>query len=398
MTFRRMAHVAGVALGVLALDGPALAAQRLKVQVPIPELEAVAARDSADGVAQYNLGLGYWSKKRLDDAEAAFKRALVLDPRLAPAHVALAYLPYARRGKLWSEVLYGDVAKESEPVIEESDRHYRAAFLIDPLVDLRIVAAVTPGKALIFDLSPAWAEFYDLLYRGFDEFNEGKYDQALARFNNLVHEMDWDIHPKDMPNSVLWYRGLTLGQLQRWEEARADFQMLLDRSVDKEASDSLTYLPMRTNEYRYMLAYINQRGSRFDPAMELYRDAAAADLGLYMAHVQMANIFEARRQYAEAIEERRRAIAANPDDATLLRDLGLTLGKAGRMNEALEPLGQAAQLLPTDPATHLYTGLAYSELGQAQKAKPEFERFLALAPGRLSRQIEIARTKLAGIP
>ncbi len=373
-------------------------AQRLKVGLPLKDLQAAALRDSNDAVAHYNVGLGFWSAKKYDEAQAALEAALELDPRLAPAHIALAYLPYARRGKLWEEVLLGTVPEEWRKPMEESDHHYRAAFLIDPLVDMRIVAAVTPGKALAFEMLPEYAKVYDLLFRGFDEFQEGKYEAALGRFNNLMRELGWDTHQRDAPNSIFWMRGLAFGQLRRWEEAKQDFTVLLTRAQEREAGDSLTHIPLRTNEYRYVLAYLDHRAGNLPGAARLYSEAVEADIGLYMGHVQLAAIHEAQGRVPEAITERRAAINANPDDATLVRDLGLTLGKAGRLEEALVPLNEAAERLPRDPTAQLYLGLVHFDLQHHAEARAALERFLALAPARMERQITLARAKLAEIP
>lgn len=380
----------------LLLATPA-AAQRLKVGVPLKDLQAAVARDSNDAAAHYNVGLGYWSAKKYEAADSAFRSALALDPRLAPAHIALAYLPYARRGKLWEEVLDGKVPEEWRERMEESDRHYRAAFLIDPLVDARVVAAVTPGKPLAYEMVPAFARLYDLFFRGFDEFHEGKYEQALGRFNNLMREMNWDRHQADAPSSVFWMRGRALGHLHRWEEAKQDFAVLLSRAREKEAGDSLTHIPLRIGEYLYMLANLEHRAGNLPGATRLYREAVETDIGLYMGHVQLAAIHEAAGRLPDAIEERRRAVNANPDDATLLRDLGLTLGKAGRPGEALEPLTEAAERLPRDPLTRLFLGLVLLDLGRTAEAKASLEHFLAIAPARLDRQVSLARTKLAGL-
>jgi tetratricopeptide (TPR) repeat protein len=387
-------------LAALALCLPAapLAAQRLKVGVPLKDLQAAAQRDSNDAVAHYNVGLGYWSTRKYAEAEASLRAALDLDPRLAPAHIALAYLPYARRGKLWEEVLLGKVPGEWRQMMEESDRHYRAAFLIDPLVDTRIVAAVTPGKALAFEMLSDYAKAYDLLFRGFDDFNEGKYEMALGRFNNLMRETGWDTHQTDAPNSIFLMRGLALGQLKRWGEARQDFTILLTRAEEKEAGDSLTHIPLRTNEYRYMLAYLSHRASDLGQAMRLYREAAEADIGLYMAHVRLASIHEVQGRVADAIAERRLAINGNPDDATLVRDLGLALGKANRLEEALAPLEEAAERMPRDPLSQFYLGLVHFDLKHHAESRAALERFLALAPSRLEAQVSLAKAKLAELP
>ena len=90
-----------------------------------------------------------------------------MDPKLAEAYLALAYLPYARRPKLWAEEDADRVPEEWKAAMTESDRMYRRAFLVNPMVDLRIAGATTPPKDSHWEtLYPDTYEFY---FQAFDE-------------------------------------------------------------------------------------------------------------------------------------------------------------------------------------------------------------------------------------
>ena len=97
-----------------------------------------------------------------------------------------------------------------------------------------------------------------------------------------------------------------------------------------------------------------------------------------MAHVRLADIAEAERSYDEAIAARRRAIEVNPDDPSLLTDLGMTLGKAGRFGEAIATLQQAYEANPRDPRPLFLLGIGHVQMGDAPKAREAFERSLLL--------------------
>ncbi len=118
-------------------------AQRIKMAVKLSELEARVKADSNDPAAHYNVALGYWNEKRWEDAERSIRTAIMLEPRFAPAHLALAYLPYGRQPKLWDAMWGRKLTPEDTKVLRESDQEYRRAFMIDPLVDIRILGAVT---------------------------------------------------------------------------------------------------------------------------------------------------------------------------------------------------------------------------------------------------------------
>lgn len=385
-------------LTLLSLAGP-LQAQRIKLPMKLAELESRARQDSLDAVAHYNVALAYWNEKRFDEAERALRDAAALDPKFAEAYLALAYLPYARRPKLWAEEAQDRVPDEWKPRLEESDRLYRRAFLVNPMVDLRIAGAVTmPRDAHWETLYPGVYEFY---FQAFDDMLQGNYEQAYGRFVKLHRERRIAGPGQGkLPASFHWFEGLAAAHTQRWLPARQKFEHLIDESIAEEKKleeKDLVRIPLRTNEYRYFLAHITHAAGNTEQALDLYRKTLESDLGLYMAHVQMANIFEAQRRYPEAIEERKRAVNANPDDASLVLDLGVTVGKAGQFAEGEALLQQAAEANPRDPRVPFWMGLCQAEQGKREEAKASFNRFLAMAPARWDKQIGMAKQRLAAL-
>jgi Flp pilus assembly protein TadD len=109
-------------------------------------------------------------------------------------------------------------------------------------------------------------------------------------------------------------------------------------------------------------------------------------------------MFEQDRSYAEAITERQRAIDANPDDASLVLDLGVTLGKAGRFGEAEEVLQRAIAANPRDVRGLFWLGLCQMEQSKPAEAKASLARFVAVAPSRWEKQIGMANQRLANLP
>jgi tetratricopeptide (TPR) repeat protein len=375
-----------------------LAAQRIKLPVGLKELESVAQKDSLDPAAHYNVALAYWNEKRYDDAERELKLSAVMDPKLAEAYLALAYLPYARRPKLWAEEDADRVPEEWKASMAESDRMYRRAFLVNPMVDLRIAGATTPPKDSRWEtLYPDTYEFY---FQAFDDMLQGDYEQAHGRFVKLHRERRLAGPGQGkLPRFVYWYEGLSAAHTSRWDEAVTAFEYLIDEEKAREEKhkDELIRIPLQTNEYRYFLAHIQHEAGRPGEAMKLFREALEGDIGLYMAHVQMANMYEQDRNYPEAITERQRAIDANPDDASLLMDLGVTLGKAGRYGEAEEALQRAAEANPRDARIAFWLGLCQIEESKPAEAKASLTHFVAVAPSRWQKQIGMANQRLAGL-
>lgn len=377
-------------LGVSVVAVPA-AAQRLKLSASLASLEEAARRDSNDAAAHYHLALGYWAKKRFDDAERSLRTAVTIERRFAPGYLALAYLPYARRTKLLQEEARGRVPAEWRERVTESGWLRRRAFLIDPLVDLRIIGAVVPlGEAiqlgsrgqLLITLDP------------FSAFVRGDYEFAYSAFNSFVAEFA-SARRDSIPDGLLWYRGLSAGHVGTYDTAIVDFSVLVARGIALEHADSIVRIPLNTNDCRYVLALFHYRAKHPAEAIRLYQEALGNDLGLFMAHVQMGRIYEQEQLWVEAVDQFERAVAVSPDDPSLLLDLGVVLREAGRLRESDETLRRAMDANPRDSRVPYHLGITLQAEGQAPEAAAAFHRFLALAPARYDRQIADARLRVA---
>lgn len=372
-----------------ALVASPVAAQKLKLSAPLSSLEEAARRDSNDAAAHYNLALGYWAKKRFDDAERSLLTAVSIERRFAPAYLALGYLPYARRRKLMEEEATGRVPEAWRDRVVESWRLRRRAFLIDPLVDLRIIGAVVPlnegihlGRQTI-NLDP------------FSAFVRGDYQAAYYAFNAFAEFAD--ARHDSIPSGLLWYRGLSAGHIGVYDTAIGDFTTLLARGVALERGDAVVRLPLNTNDCRYVLALFHHRAKHFADAIRLYQEALGNDLGLFMAHVQMGRIYEEQQMWPNAVDQFQRAVAVSHDDPSLLLDLGVVLREAGRLSEAAETLQRAMDANPRDSRVPYHLAVTLQAVQQPARAREVLTRFLALAPTRYSRQIADAKQRLTAL-
>jgi len=378
----------------LSLCGTAVQAQ-FKLPMKLEELERRARADSNDPAAHFNVALAYWNAKRWQDADHALRTAIMLDPRFAPAYVALNYLPYAQRSSLWDELRENRIPNEWKARVEESDQFFRHAYMIDPFVELRSGDVVQPrSTAYLEELEAYYGEHVRDFFEGLDLYFQAKYQDAFERLTRVINELDGDRYPDRVPTTVFWWHGLASARVEKWDDALIDFDKLVDRSLAPTRGDSLVHFPLRTNEFRYILAYVKQRSGKVNEAIDLYREAITNDIGLYMAHVRLADMYEAAQMMPQAIKSRQNAVNANPDDESLQLDLGKTLANAGRSQEAVTALRQASSANPRDPRPPFYLGMVLEQLGQKEEARAAFTQFTALAPSRYDRQIAIAKQHL----
>ena len=384
-------------LFTLATGAAPLPAQ-FRLPVKLEELERRAKADSNDPAAHFNVALAYWNAKRWVDAERSLRLAITIDPRFAPAYMALHYLPYAQRSRLWDEVGERRVPEEWKGRMQESASFFRRAYVIDPLVELRSGDVVQPrSTAYLQELELAFGEHVRDYYDGLDQYFLGEYAKAYDRFTRVINSIDGDRHPDRIPSNVLWWHGLASARVEKWPESISDFGALMERSLEPSRRDSLVHFPLRTNEFRYILAYLKQRSGTVNEAIDLYREVITNDIGLFMAHVRLAEMYEAAQMVDQAVQSRRNAVNANPDDASLLVDLGKTLASAGRIRDAVEPLRQATEMNPRDARAYFYLGLVLEQLGNKDDARAALTTFTSLAPSRYDRQVAIAKQHLAAL-
>jgi tetratricopeptide (TPR) repeat protein len=389
--------LAVLALGCL-LGARPLAAQRIQLSASLSELESRAKKDSNDAAAHYNVALAYWNAKRYDDVDSALHRAVRIDPEFAAAYMALAALPYARRAQLFDEEYEGRVPAEWKPKLEESERMYRRAVMIDPLVDIRLGYVMLPTQSHFPNslrvLEGEWVGDY---WEGEGMYFEGKYEESYVRFQRVYAQLNASSHSERLWNTLLFWHGLAAAHANQHEEAMRDFASILGSFLDAErqAKDSsLQVVPLRTNEYRYILGVMQQRAGHFNEAISLFRDAIQNDVGLHMAHVRLADIYEDHGMMPQAVAERRAAVDANPEDASLVLAVGKTLARVRQWADAEQALQQAAAENPRDPRIPYYLGIVEQQLNKPADARAAFTRFLTLAPSRYAPQISDAKQRL----
>jgi tetratricopeptide (TPR) repeat protein len=363
------------------------------VSTPTPQLEARAAKDSLDAAAHYDLALGHWSDGQYDSAESELKQAVAIDPKYAEAYLALGYLVFARRPALWDEIPDDKVPEEWKESVQQAESYRRRALILDPLLKTAIVRAVEP-KFLENHANPF---FYQIVWGGYDAYNEGRYEEAYTKLNNLMEIVssrragENRIERDSIPDMVFWYQGLAAAQTRRFGIALQNINLVLQRRKAMEKNkDLLIIAPLQTGELRYLMGVIQQRGGFNDAAEESFKAALTEDLGLYMAHVRLADLYESQGRLQEAVQERKRAVDANPDDPSLLVDLGRTLLAADNAADAVEPLRRAVEVQPRMPEAFYQLGRALAALHDPE-ARATLDHFIACAPSTMATAVADAR-------
>ena len=188
-------------------------------------------------------------------------------------------------------------------------------------------------------------------------------------------------HPEDA--DAYHQRGHVLSRLRRDEEAIADFT----RSLELGPGDAHLFLARST---------VSQRLLRWGPALADVEAAVAArptmaaslrpDLALCANNFawELATGPAAIRDPARAVALARRAILLTPEDWLYLNTLGVALYRAGELDEAVDVLERslAAGNGGSDAFDLFFLAMARQKLGDAARARAEFDRAVAWTAGR----------------
>jgi Tfp pilus assembly protein PilF len=373
----------------------------------LDSLRQATLRDSVDAEAHFRYGMGLWEKRRYDAADTAFRRALTFQPTHAGAHVALGVLPFGRGDRyLW------DLPRRITPdslrrFFIDVDRHSRDAFLYDPTVDLTPLRFV-PDERLVPDNSGMIC-FGGLCFRTVPDRKWWKPTRKAARLLVTGHpdsafaHLDAALATRDsgevISDDFIWFYALAADRSGHPAEAAAGFRELAQRATRRE-SDRQTIGVSPRSRPMYLLLYgmASDRAGNVAVARAALREALIADLTLFQAHSRLADIAEARGETAEAIEERRSAIAIAPELVRLDVDLGISLLQMGRTAEAREAFASASARAPWDPVAQLFLFQAAVTLQDRPVAERSLQALELYAPLRNREQVAEARRRLGELP
>jgi predicted O-linked N-acetylglucosamine transferase (SPINDLY family) len=147
-------------------------------------------------------------------------------------------------------------------------------------------------------------------------------------------------------------------------------------------------LQPRFAEAHVSLGIVLKAAHDLDGAIRCYEQALAIDPALAVAHANLATArgLRAARENAstaddvprdEDIEGLRRAVALDPHDPELHRNLGVMLHRAGRNDDAARAFNEALTRDPSDLQSCLGLGNALMALGGHELARETYEKWLA---------------------
>ena len=298
-------------------------------------------------------------------AEVAFNEALRLDARFVDAHAALGETYWA---------LY-NMTRDPQWVERAGTASATAVALAPDVAAVRLALGITLTN------SGRNAEAVQQLQRALairandDEARRylGKALAGLGRIDEAVAE--WRKALIARPNNwqVLSDMGGKLFEARRFPEAEAAYRQLIEQRPD--------------NVIGYQgLGSVFHRQNRLAEALEFYERAMAiTPAGQVLSN--MGTMYHQQGDYPKAVDAYRRAIAVRPNSAMTHRNLGDSLMRIGRRDDALASYQravalaeQARQVNPADPQNLASLALFLAKAGDGATARRHVAEAERLAP------------------
>ncbi len=294
-------------------------------------------------------GVMYYQSQQIDEAIAAFKRALQINPRYQPAKDNLHQL-YREQG----------IAALVDETYPQAIAFFSLALQLNPTDSIlyNLTAEVYARKG---DHQNAIAEYKKGL-----QFNPGDTDakQNLARsYNNL---------------------GVQLTQSQRWEEAIDAYQQA------RQLMPDLASVKTNLMDLYWKRANTLREKENLDLAIEAYRELLEFDSGALDAHSLLGDLYFQKQDYPQAIREFNAAFTADSENPQARNNLiavyhkyGQVLDHQRRYNQAIAQLEAGLALAPAHINLRLSLAYVYEHAKDFDNAGRAFEEILELEPDNL---------------
>ena len=198
----------------------------------------------------------------------------------------------------------------------------------------------------------------DLFVLGNAYYHRGEYQDAKNIYDRILK-----LNPDDP--IALNNRGVTYGQLERFDESLAD----CNRSLELRPDDPDT-LNNRGIAYGKLGRY-NDALTDFNRSLELTPDDPATLYNRGTTYYDLG-------RYDDALADFNRSLELRPDHPDTLNNRGITYAKLGRYDNALTDYNRSLELRPDDPDTLFNLACLFSLWGKTDEALAYLEKTIAL--------------------
>ena len=366
-------------LGLLAMQGR-------QFEMAIELIGRAIRGDRRQATFHANLGEALRHAGRLDDAIAAYRTALAVQPGVAQIHVMLAG---AQLSAGRTDEAVGNFHEALRLSPEDNPARTRLGHTLHEQGQLSEAEACF-RRVLRADPRSAEAHFN---LAGVLQ-SQGRHDDAVAMYRAALV-----IDPKlaDAHNNlgtILKDRGLAPEAIEQFQSALSiqsnhapaltNLGLIFDSQNRYDAAAQCYRAAIaadpRSTIAHYSLGALLTRQGQLSDALVCYRQALQIDANYVAAHLGTSQVLQLQGEWEAAIACCERAIQIDPNSAEAYSNLGAGLSEHGRRDEAIRCFERAIQIQPDFALAHGNLAVALQSLGRLDDAIDEHRRAVALAP------------------
>ena len=320
-----------------------------------PYLKQAVALAPADASIQTTWGAYLYSQRELPEAEAALRKALALDPKLAAAHVHLGDMYLTAFQKPDEAIAEYRTALGLAP--QHAGAHYALGLAFLAKNDLAHGETALLAAIKIVPRNPLPHHALGRVYAA-----QRRWDKALAAFDTAIKALPSFSAPHLERGQVFAATGDDERAVQEYAAAQ--------RKDPKRALGHVS------------IGMVHQRNQRWVPAEQAYLTAVKLEPGNAVAYNNLAWMAADRKvNTAQALAWAQKAVALAPNVSEFQGTLAWVYRAQGDLPRAERTLRAAAAMTPARATVVFNLGRIYLEQGKKTQALAEMKRALIIDPG-----------------
>jgi tetratricopeptide (TPR) repeat protein len=190
-------------------------------------------------------------------------------------------------------------------------------------------------------------------------------DDVVPLENSVQHFTS--ITEKQPSATAFLHRGIANMQLDKLEEARADFE----KAIQLGTKDGAVYINLGNVLQRQ--GQTQEALLHYSKGIELVPDAA-------FPYIERSSVLMEMQQYPEAAADLEKALKLEPKSPEAFNNRGVLHRLQGQYDAAIQDYSKAIELFGKYPSAHANRGFAHRQLGRYAEALKDFNKALEFDP------------------
>ncbi len=356
----------------------------IEIKESVEQLKEIAKTDPNDCVHSYNLGVKYLSTGEADSAMIEFDKAIKLNPHFSLAYFGNYCAEASKEPRSFGNLIDANVSdKESEIFFDTSKTALRKAFVYDPYFDWKVYAIILKPQATMNFIEGI---LFNYIYKGIQLFIFEQYDESIKELTEAL---------EIVPNyyRLKFFRGLSFSKTKQFDSALCDFKDIID-SVETQNKEDVSYRFLNPADYYYIIGYTYLQLDSLSQAEEYFQKTIMNEMSYYMAHFQLSNIYNKRKQFEEAATELDAAILLEPNDAVMHYNKAVFLAQMKKTEQAIQSYKKSIEINPYYTKSYFNLALIYESKGKKNEAIDCYKKFIQYSPKKFKDYISQAENKI----